>query len=194
LGVDSARWEAWARKLYPDPGVAGAAANAAAVASAEGAGRAASEVRGHQAAVAAGGEYRCRADNTIKAIGIAVSCFVWFGGTGLAGFLGQPSFIGFAFLAAAVAIPILAIWFLIGVHRNSSFLVTKTEIRKHNWRGKLSYSNRRSNLGPDDVPPETLVSDEWQNADDPESYSWWSTKRIDELAAVLGARPRRIWD
>src|SRR5579859_98754 len=142
----SASWQAWARRNYGDPAVAETAYKAAMAASSVNPDSSHAAVLGHRAAVAMGGEYRCRPDRTGMAITVCVLLFLMFVPATLLGVSSNPSLGGYLFLAGSVLVPGLAFAALLLVRRNACFFVDVGVAGRRNWRGKVVASVSRSQI------------------------------------------------
>ncbi|HET7466707.1 MAG TPA: hypothetical protein VFL29_08565 [Candidatus Dormibacteraeota bacterium] len=193
-----ASWEAWAEKEYLLPVAARAAAQAAIAAAASGAGSWNARIAGHRAAVAAGDEYVCKPDHVGIAIALVVVLFFMLVPATLAGLSVNPAVGGFLMLAAAVALPVLGVFALLRVKRNSCFFVNREIVGRRDWRGRTMAAAPRSMVTSvdvrqgswdrvllDDEPQETVVEVQAGRASmRATSTVWWSNSRMKEFAAV----------
>lgn len=209
-------WRRWARRDYPESQVAGAAARAATLAMAGGSSADEARVKGHIAAVEAGGEYRCRPDRTRPFLALWIVLDVFLGSLCLLGLANtglSPAVVGTD--AALITGPILATLATLLVARNSGFYLTRETVTRRNWLGRLVATSPRS-----EIIEVNVVADIWSWAEftvvhpqrDPmrglkETYSapsslddtmrtnlsgslvWWSDVRFREFRQVLGAAP-----
>jgi uncharacterized RDD family membrane protein YckC len=208
------RWRRWARRDYPEPQVAQAAARAASASMASGSSPAEARIRGHIAAVEAGGEYRCRPDRTRPLLTLWIVLDAFFGSASVLGlaYTGlSPSVLGTD--AALLSGPILATVATLLVGRHSGFFLTDDRVGRRNWLGRSVASFPRSEVL--DVSP---LRDTWGWAEftvkHPQRYPmralklmyaplpsledakrtnlsawlvWWSDARFNEFQQVLGA-------
>lgn len=193
-------WVTWARSIYHEPEVASAAAKAALSAIDEGWIPSAAALRGHKAAVDAGGEYRCRPNRTAKAIVVCLLVAAMFIPAILSGISVNPSPAGYVFLAIMGGGPLLGVVALALVRLNSCFFVTRETIGRRNFLRRVVLSGHRSSSGRITVRgggwTKALLTNE---PDDSEvqiempgltpsrtGLYWWTDDRIREFAAVAG--------
>ena len=200
MDEDRQLWATWARSFYHEPGVASAAAQAALAAIEQGSGPSTAALRGHAAAVDAGGEYRCRPNKTARGILVCILVAGVFIPAVLSGLSINPSPAGYIFLAIMGGGPVLGVVGLVLVRLNSCFFVTRDTVGRRNFLGRVVLSDHRSSSGRITVRrgswTKALLTHE---ADDSEvqidmpgvSSSrtvlyWWTDDRIREFAEVAG--------
>jgi uncharacterized RDD family membrane protein YckC len=209
-------WRRWGRREYGQSQAAEAGARAAATIQAGGSSPADARVRGHIAAIEAGGEYRCRPDRTRPFLALWIMLDAFFGSLGLLGlaYTGlTPAVLGTD--AALMSGPILATVAALLVSRNSGFYLTRDTLTRRNWLGRPVASFPRS-----EVLADSLVRGTWGWAEftvkNPQRYPlknmyaplsslddnmrtslstplvWWSDARFREFQHVLGAAHNEV--
>lgn len=202
-------WQIWARSNYPDPSVASAAVNAALAAIENGSPPAVAAVQGHQAAIAAEGEYRCRPDRTGKAILVCFLFAALFIPAGLSGLSVNASFWGYVFLAVTGGGPLFGMVGMVLVRVNSYFFVTRRTVGRRSWLGRVVETIPRAKVIGVDIrkgswknvySARSLSSGEYMPDDSTMQVKirggftglhtilyWWTDDRLNELSRVLDA-------
>ena len=195
-----ASWQAWARRNYSDQAIAASAAQAAIAAVEAGTSPRDASIRGHQAAIDAGGEYQCRPDK----VGMALIACILLGAMFVpATLVGASKGSTADYIVPAVVIGLFGagVAGLVMVRRNSRFFATRSTAGRRDWRGQvvssiprgepISFHLRRGKpVRPltYDEPDDSEVDFSTQGgAILPTTVYWWSDERITEFALVLGA-------
>ena len=202
-------WQTWARSNYPEAPAAGAAVNAALAAIKNGSPPTVAAVHGHQAAIAAGGEYRCRPDRTGKAVLVCFLFAAMFIPAVLVGLSSNSSFWGYVSLAVLGGGPVLGIVGLVLVRTNSYFFVNRRRVGRRSWLGRVVAAIPRSKVIAVDIRKgswknvytiRSLLSGEYMPDDSTmqvrvaggftrlhTTLYWWTDERLNELSRVLDA-------
>jgi hypothetical protein len=193
-------WVTWARTNYSDPQVAAAAVDAAMSAIEHGSIPNAAAIEGHEAAISAGGEYRCRPDRTGAAMAVCVLVALLFIPATLAGLSVNPALGGYVFLAVVGGGPVVAFLGILQIRRNACFFVNRRELGRRGWRGNLVFSAARSDVsfirlrsgswaaamfqrGGDDSNATLVMSGDRSESTD---LYWWTDGHFKEFARVAG--------